>query len=247
MIRFTSVTRRYGGMVAVDRLDLHIPAGEVFAFLGPNGAGKTTSIKMMVGLLRPSSGIVQIGGFDVVEEPRAAKSRLGYVPDQPELYDKLSGREFLQFVAEMHGLPPATARDQIERQLAFFEMASFCDCLMEGYSHGMKQRVAFAAALLHDPAVVILDEPMVGLDPRSMRLVKDLLQRQAKAGATVFMSTHTLAMAEEIADRIGVIHQGRLLFLGTVRELQQRLALGDLSLEELYLALTEAAAPGAAP
>ena len=238
MIRFSNVTRTYGTKVAVNNLQLDIPSGEIFAFLGPNGAGKTTSIKMMVGLLWPTAGSIQISGFDVARQSREAKARLGYVPDQPELYDKLSGREFLQFVADLHGMSPADSSRAIDEQADLFEIREFYDNLTEDYSHGMKQRVAFAAALLHRPDVVILDEPMVGLDPRSMRLVKDHLKRRSMDGTSVFMSTHTLAVAEEIADRIGVIHRGKLLFLGTVDELQTRLALGDSSLEELYLALT---------
>ena len=239
MIRFSSVTRSYGSKVAVNKLDLHIPQGEVFAFLGPNGAGKTTSIKMMVGLLQPTSGTVEIAEYNVVKQPRLAKSRIGYVPDQPELYDKLSGREFLRFVADLHGMPALEAEAAIEEQSKVFEIADFYDNLTEDYSHGMKQRVAFAAAMIHSPDVVILDEPMVGLDPKSMRLVKDLLRRRAQAGTTVFMSTHTLAIAEEIADRIGVINQGELLFLGTFEELQGKLKNEEGNLEELYLTLTE--------
>ncbi len=242
MICFADVTRTYGSKTAVDRLTLEIPRGEIFAFLGPNGAGKTTSIKMMVGLLRPTAGQITIGEFDVVKQGRQAKSRLGYVPDQPELYDKLSGREFLQFVADMHGMPADVARPAIAELARFFELEEYYDQLTEDYSHGMKQRVAFAAALLHDPDVIVLDEPMVGLDPKSMRWVKDLLRRRAAAGRTVFMSTHTLAVAEEIADRIGVFHKGRLLFLGTVSELEHTLALGDSTLEDLFLAITAAEA-----
>ena len=239
MIRFSSVTRSYGSKVAVNALDLYIPKGQVFAFLGPNGAGKTTSIKMMVGLLQPTKGTVEIADYDVVQNPRLAKSRIGYVPDQPELYDKLSGREFLRFVADLHGMPDKDATTAIEEQSQIFEISEFYDNLTEDYSHGMKQRVAFAAAMIHNPDVVILDEPMVGLDPKSMRLVKDLLRRRAEQGTTVFMSTHTLAIAEEIADRIGVINHGELLFLGTFEELQSKLANEEGNLEELYLALTE--------
>lgn len=247
MIEFESVVRKYGKKVAVSGLDLKIPSGEIFAFLGPNGAGKTTSIKMMVGLLAPTSGTVAVGGFNTQTDARKAKSRLGYVPDQPELYDKLSGREFLQFVADMHGMPTDQTAEQIEELAGRLEFAEYFDQLTEGYSHGMKQRVAFAAALLHHPAVIILDEPMVGLDPRTMRIVKDTLRERAAAGATVFMSTHTLGVAEEIADRIGVIFGGKLLFLGSVGELRERLSLGDSSLEDLYLTITEAEADLASP
>ena len=248
MIRFDSVVRTYGKKVAVNGLNLDIPGAQIFAFLGPNGAGKTTSIKMMVGLLGPSSGSVSVGGFNTQTHARESKSQLGYVPDQPELYEKLSGREFLQFVADMHGMPADATADQIEELAARFEFADYFDQLTEGYSHGMKQRVAFAAALLHSPAVIILDEPMVGLDPRTMRIVKDTLRERAAAGTTIFMSTHTLGVAEEIADRIGVIFGGKLLFLGSVGELRERLSLGDSSLEDLYLTITEAQAEeGATP
>jgi len=238
MIELQHVTRTFGPKVAVNDLALHIEQGELFAFLGPNGAGKTTTIKMMVGLLRPTNGTVRICDFDVVEHPREANLRTGYVPDEPYLYDKLSGREFLNFVAEMYGLPPATAAENIALQIHAFGLADFVDDLTDSYSHGMKQRLVFASALLHDPRVLIVDEPMVGLDPRSIRLVKDLLKDKVRQGMTVFMSTHTLAIAEEIADRIGVISFGKVIFLGTVAQLRQQLA-SDESLEQLFLTLTE--------
>ncbi|MEZ6102282.1 MAG: ABC transporter ATP-binding protein [Pirellulaceae bacterium] len=238
MIDLKDVQRSYDGKMAVKGLSLQIPPGEVFAFLGPNGAGKTTTIKMLVGLLMPDAGTVSVGGHDIVTDPSAAKRTLGYVPDQPQLYDKLSGREFLKFVADMYGMGRSEAKVAMHQQAEAFEISDFWERLTESYSHGMKQRVAFAAALLHQPQVIILDEPMVGLDPRSMRLVKNLLRRQSQQGATVFMSTHTLAVAEEIADRIGVIHRGELLFLGTVEELEAQLAIRGDSLEQLFLKLT---------
>ncbi len=238
MIEIEQVTRKYGSKVAVSELDLDIPQGELFAFLGPNGAGKTTTIKMTVGLLQPTRGSIRICGFDVVRESRQVNLRTGYVPDEPYLYDKLSGREFLQFVGEIYGLGPQQLSDRIQEQVERFTLSDFVDQLAENYSHGMKQRLVFAAALLHEPEVLIVDEPMVGLDPRSMRLVKDLLQERARQGTTVLMSTHTLAVAEEIADRIGVISSGELIFLGTVGQLREQLA-SDESLEQLFLALTE--------
>jgi len=238
MIKIKQVTRAYGTKIAVDRLDLDIRRGELFACLGHNGAGKTTTIKMMVGLLQPTAGSVEIAGFDVVTESREASLRIGYVPDEPYLYDKLSGREFLQFVAEMYGLPRDIAPTSIEKQINDFGLSGFVDQLAESYSHGMKQRLVFASALLHNPELLIVDEPMVGLDPRSMRLVKDLLKTRVGNGGTVFMSTHTLAVAEEIADRIGVMSQGKIQFLGTVAELRQQLS-SDESLEQLFLTLTE--------
>lgn len=238
MIHLNQVTRTYGTKTAVDGLDLHIRRGELFACLGHNGAGKTTTIKMMVGLLQPTAGTIEIAGFDVVTETREASLCSGYVPDEPYLYDKLSGREFLQFVGEMYGLPRDIASRSIDKQVNDFGLGGFVDQLAESYSHGMKQRLVFASALLHDPELLIVDEPMVGLDPRSMRLVKDLLKTRVRNGGTVFMSTHTLAVAEEIADRIGVMSQGKIQFLGTVAELRKQLS-SDESLEQLFLTLTE--------
>ncbi len=238
MINIKQVTRTYGSKTAVDGLDLHIRRGELFACLGHNGAGKTTTIKMMVGLLQPTSGTIEIGGYDVVKQSREASLRSGYVPDEPYLYDKLSGREFLQFVAEMYGMPHDIASESIDKQINDFGLGGFVDQLAESYSHGMKQRLVFASALLHNPELLIVDEPMVGLDPRSMRLVKDLLKTRVRNGGTIFMSTHTLAVAEEIADRIGVMSQGKIQFLGTVAELREQLS-SDESLEQLFLTLTE--------
>ncbi|MBC8356685.1 MAG: ABC transporter ATP-binding protein [Planctomycetes bacterium] len=238
MIDIKQATRKYGTKTAVDQLDLQIPRGELFACLGHNGAGKTTTIKMMVGLLQPTAGSIEIAGFDIVTATRDASLHVGYVPDEPYLYDKLSGREFLQFVADMYGLPLDVAAANIEKQIVDFGLGGFVDQLAESYSHGMKQRLVFASALLHDPELLIVDEPMVGLDPRSMRLVKDLLKKRVRRGGTVFMSTHTLAVAEEIADRIGVMSQGKIQFLGTVAELREQLS-SDESLEQMFLTLTE--------
>ena len=238
MIDFENVTRRYGTKLAVSGLNLRIPKGELFALLGPNGAGKTTTIKILVGLLRPSTGTVKLGGHDVVSDSRQANRLLGYVPDTPQLYEKLTGREFLQFIADMHALEEDHAKQQLREQIASFELAPFVDDLTETYSHGMKQRLAFAAALLHEPAVLVIDEPLVGLDPRSVRVVKDLLRVKVASGMTIFMSTHLLSVAEEIADRVGIVDQGRLRFLGTVGQLQKELSLHNSSLEHLYLSLT---------
>jgi ABC-2 type transport system ATP-binding protein len=239
MIEFVNITRSYGRKVAVEGLNLSVRPGEVFALLGPNGAGKTTTIKMLVGLLRPDSGSVQVCGHDVVVQTRQAARCIGYVPDEPFLYDKLSGREFLEFTAALRGLDRPTVAARIDRETRQFEMAEFLDDLIETYSHGMRQRVVFASALLHDPPVLVIDEPTVGLDPRSVRLVKDLLCARAAAGATVFMSTHILAVAEEIAGRIGIVDRGRLHFLGTLGELQRELSSPHTSLERLFLELTD--------
>jgi ABC-2 type transport system ATP-binding protein len=238
MIEFENVSRSYGKKVAVAGLNLTIRPGELFAFLGPNGAGKTTSIKMLVGLLRPSSGTVRVCGHDSVAETRRVTQFIGYVPDKAFHYDKLSGREFLEFVAEMRGLDRGQADQAIARQSEQFGLTAFLNDLTETYSHGMSQRLVFASALLHDPQVLVVDEPMVGLDPKSVRLVKDLLRARTSAGKTVFMSTHTLSVAEELAGRIGIIDRGRLVFLGTLDELRQELSLQKTSLERLFLQLT---------
>jgi ABC-2 type transport system ATP-binding protein len=240
MIEFENVSRRYGAKVAVSDLNLQIPSGQLFAFLGPNGAGKTTTIKMIVGLLRPSTGTIRLCGHDVTADNSAANRLLGYVPDVPYLYDKLTGVEFLQFIADMYGLDPSETAGKIAQQIDFFQLHDFVEDLTESYSHGMKQRLAFAAAMLHKPRVLVIDEPMVGLDPRSVRMVKDLLRRNAAEGQTIFMSTHLLAIAEEIADRVGIVDQGRLKFLGTIDELRQKLATRETSLEHLYLNFTAA-------
>jgi ABC-2 type transport system ATP-binding protein len=239
MIHFKDIARSYEGKVAVDGLTLEVRSGELLALLGPNGAGKTTTLKMLVGLLRPDYGALSVCGHDVVREPRLAARHMGYVPDEPFLYDKLTGREFLEFAAEMRGLDRAAVRRRMERETGRFRLESFLNDLTETYSHGMKQRVVFASALLHDPEVLVLDEPMVGLDPRSMRIVKDLLRELAAAGRTVFMSTHTLSVAEEISDRIGILHRGRLCFLGTVDDLRKVRRSHEASLEALFLELTE--------
>jgi ABC-2 type transport system ATP-binding protein len=238
MIEFDHVTRTYGRKVAVSDLTLAIPRGELFALLGPNGAGKTTTIRMLVGLLQASRGVVRVCTHDVVREPQAAHLHIGYVPDEPCLYDKLTGREFLWFIADMFGMPRHHATARISREIENFELAEFADDLAESYSLGMKQRLVFAASLLHDPDVLVLDEPMVGLDPRSVRIVKDLLRTRTREGMTVFMSTHTLAMAEEMADRVGIMVRGQLRFLGTITELREQMAVEAMSLEHLYLELT---------
>jgi ABC-2 type transport system ATP-binding protein len=247
MIEFRNVSRNYGRKIAVANLELVVPAGEIFAFLGPNGAGKTTSIKMLVGLLRPTAGEVRVCGFDVVTECRQANGRVGFIPDEPYLYDKLTGREFLNFIAGMYGLDGRTGNERMAREIARFELDDFVDDLCESYSHGMKQRVALAAALLHDPDVLVLDEPTVGLDPRTIRLVKDLLRARAAAGTTVFMSTHSLSLAEELADRVGIVDRGRLKCVGTLDELQAQSDVGRLTLEQLFLKLTAADTPARVP
>jgi ABC-2 type transport system ATP-binding protein len=238
MIEFRQVSRSYGDKLAVDNLSLSVAAGELYSLLGHNGAGKTTAIKMLVGLMRPATGSIHVGGFDVVAETRRAVALIGYVPDQPFLYDKLSGREVLQFVGRMYGLSQQETVQAIDREVERFELAEFLDELTEAYSHGMKQRTVFASALLHRPRVLVVDEPMVGLDPHSIRLVKDLLQREVADGMCVLMSTHTLPAAEEISHRVGIMNHGRLVFDGTVSEMRERFAGGQQTLEAMYLAIT---------
>lgn len=239
MLRFDNVTRTYGSRVAVDRLNLHVDRGELFALLGHNGAGKTTTIKMLVGLLRPSSGAIYVGPYNVVDNPREVSRLIGYVPDLPFLYDKLSGREFLRFVADMYGMTDAVAAEAVARETDRFQLKDFLDQLTESYSHGMRQRTVFAAALLHQPELLVVDEPMVGLDPHSIRLVKDLLKNYADSGKTVLMSTHTLEVAEAICDRVGVMKSGKVVFEGKVEEMRQLNPNAGQSLESLYLAMMD--------
>jgi ABC-2 type transport system ATP-binding protein len=220
MIELEHVSKKYGSKVAVDDLSLSVGKGELFAFLGPNGAGKTTTIKMMCGLLFPSAGRVRIGGFDLSDRGREARQLISYVPDQPFLYEKLTGRELLQFVADMYAMPPGRAAERMERMIELFGLEGFVDDLTQNYSHGMRQRTVFASALLHEPQVLIVDEPTVGLDPRSVRLMKDLLREETKRGVTVFLSTHSLDIAQELAGRIGVVAQGRLIGCGTLDTLR---------------------------
>jgi ABC-2 type transport system ATP-binding protein len=237
MLRFDNVTRTYGSRVAVDHLSLTLERGELFALLGHNGAGKTTTIKMLVGLLKPSSGTIHVGPYDVTHNPREVSRLVGYVPDLPFLYDKLSGREFLRFVADMYGMPEAAAREAVEREAERFQLKDFLDQLTESFSHGMRQRTVFAAAMIHQPDVLVVDEPMVGLDPHSIRLVKDLLKSYSESGKVVLMSTHTLTVAEEIADRVGVMKSGKIVFEGRVEELRSSIPNAGQSLESLYIAL----------
>jgi len=238
-IMLAAVRKSYGDKVAVHDLSLEVRRGELFAFLGPNGAGKTTTIKMIVGLLQPDHGIVEVCGHRIGSNGVAAKAQLAYVPDQPFIYEKLTGREFLYFVAEMYGMSRRKRDEVLERLVPSLDITEFMDRLTESYSHGMKQRVVLAAALLHEPSVLVIDEPMVGLDPRTVRAVKDIFIDHARRGGTVFMSTHTLDIAEAVADRIGIINRGRLVAVGKLHELKQR-AQRQHSLEEVFLQLTEA-------
>jgi ABC-2 type transport system ATP-binding protein len=238
MIELNHVTKKYGTKTAVQQLSLNIEEGELFAFLGPNGAGKTTTIKLLCGLLFPTEGTVRVGGFDLEQEGDRARQLISYVPDQPYLYEKLTGREFLQFIADMYGMESSHGRRRIEEMIDLFELADFVDDLTERYSHGMRQRTVFAAAFLHEPRVLIVDEPTVGLDPRSIRLLKDLLRREADLGMTIFLSTHSLDVAQQLADRIGIVDHGKLICCGDLDTLRREAAL-DGSLEDVFLKLTE--------
>jgi ABC-2 type transport system ATP-binding protein len=240
MIELNNVSKRYGTKVAVENLNLHIQPGELFAFLGPNGAGKTTTIKMICGLLFPTSGEIRVGGFDLKSQGDQARLLISYLPDVPYLYEKLTGREFLQFIADMYGLDRETARRKMEEVIGQFELDDFVDDLTERYSHGMRQRTIFASALLHNPKVLIVDEPTVGLDPASVRKLKNILLQQMRTGTTVFLSTHSLDIVQELATRIGIIHRGRLIGCGSLESLRKQASL-DGSLEEVFLKLTDEA------
>ena len=240
MIEIVDVSKKYGPKVAVQNLNLAVPPGELFAFLGPNGAGKTTTIKMLCGLLFPTTGTVTVGGFDLTTHGDQARQLISYVPDLPFLYEKLSGREFLQFIADLYGLDRDLGRERIAEVIGLFHLEPFVDDLTERYSHGMRQRTVFAAALVHEPKLLIADEPTVGLDPKSVRELKTLLRKLADSGVTVFLSTHTLDIAQELADRIGIIDHGRLLACGTMADLRTKAA-RDGTLEDLFLKITEEA------
>ena len=234
MLSIRGVTKRFGALTAVDDLTLDIPAGTVHAFLGPNGAGKTTTIRMCVGLLQPDAGSIMVAGHDVVSDGPAARAALAYVPDEPFLYDRLTGREFLDFTSRVYGLDRSTYSERLAEVSARFNLDSFLDQLADGYSHGMRQRVVLAAAMLHRPQVLIVDEPLVGLDPKHIRIVLRLLREIADGGGSVLMSTHTLTTVEGICDAVSVVHHGRLIRSGTVADVR-----GERDLEDVFLALTE--------
>jgi ABC-2 type transport system ATP-binding protein len=238
MIELKDLTKKYGDFKAVDDLNLCVKKGEVFGFIGPNGAGKTTTIKMMSGILEPTRGTVFISGINMRDAPEKAKSKIGFIPDRPYLYEKLSGIEFLKFTADLYGVSEETFRASAHQILKDFSLSDWADELVESYSHGMKQRLIMSAALLHDPEVIIVDEPMVGLDPAAIIMVKALFRKLAGKGVTVFMSTHTLKVAQDTCDRIGVINKGRLIAIGTAQELQRAANISETDLEQVFLNLT---------
>ena len=239
MIRVENLSKKFAKTVAVDHIDLHVPPGEIMGFLGPNGAGKTTTIRMMVGLMKPDTGVIVLDGHDLAAEPERAKAIIGFVPDRPYLYEKLTGWEFLEFIAGIYGVPSENLKRQGMYFLDIFELMDWKDELIEGYSHGMKQRLIISAALLHQPKIFVIDEPMVGLDPRGVRLVKDLFTEMARArGMAVFLSTHTLAVAEEICTMITIIHKGKKIASDTPMNIKNSISRTEGNLEKAFLKLT---------
>jgi ABC-2 type transport system ATP-binding protein len=237
LIETQHLVKQYAANVAVRDVSFQVYGGEIFGFLGPNGAGKTTTIKVIVGLLQPTSGLVKVAGYDVQAQPLAAKAACGYVPDESNLYPKLSARELLHFVGDLYEMEGQQVERRIDELLRLFDLAEAGDDLIDSYSHGMRQKTALAAALMHDPQVLVLDEPTAGLDPKSARLIKDILRQMANRGAAVFLSTHILEIAERMCDRIGIINKGELIAVGTMSELRAA-GRGETSLEDIFLSLT---------
>jgi ABC-2 type transport system ATP-binding protein len=238
VIRLTDLTKRYGKFTAVDGISLEVQRGELFGLLGPNGAGKTTTMRMIAGILQPTSGSVVVGGVDMLGRPLEAKSRIGFIPDRPFVYDKLTGGEFLRFAAALYGQDGADVERRIDELLDIFDLTAWKHELTEAYSHGMRQKLIICGALVHRPELIIVDEPMVGLDPKSARLLKDLFRQFVDRGGTVLMSTHTLEVAEVMCDRIAIVFKGKIAANGTMAELRQQTESGDMSLEDLFLKLT---------
>jgi ABC-2 type transport system ATP-binding protein len=237
-IHTQGLTKKFGAQTAVDALDLTVLEGEVFGFLGPNGAGKSTTIRMLTGLLRPTDGSATIAGFNIVHQSLEVKRRIGYMAENPYAYEKLTGGEFLTFIGDLYGVPRDEASNRANQLLRLLGLDGDADKLVEGYSRGMRQKLGLVAALLHEPDVLFLDEPMSGLDPRSARVMKDLLVELARRGRTVFMSTHVLEIAEHMCDRVGIINGGRLVAVGSLAELRARDGDEDASLEDIFLELT---------
>jgi len=237
-IRIEGLRKTYGAVTALDGLDLTVASGTVFGFLGPNGAGKTTTIRMATGVLRPTAGQVRIAGKDMVRDPIGAKRHIGYIPDRPALYEKLTGEEFLRFVGGLWGRSGATVRKRADDLLEMFQLADWKHTIIENYSNGMRQKLLICSALVHSPDVIIVDEPMIGLDPRAARLMKDVLRAFADNGGTVFLSTHTLEVAQALCHRIAILNQGSIRAMGTIDELRHEAEAGTAGLEEIFLKLT---------
>jgi ABC-2 type transport system ATP-binding protein len=238
MIQLHSLTKRYGRFTAVDAIDLRVPRGQLFGFLGPNGAGKTTTLRMIAGILRATSGKVLIGGVDLATDPIAAKSKLGFIPDRPFIYEKLTGAEFLRFVAGLYDQSGPQVERRARELLALFDLEQWRDELVESYSHGMRQKLIISSAFVHRPEVIVVDEPMVGLDPKAARILKDLFREYTSRGNTIMMSTHTLEVAETLCDRVGIIQNGKIVAAGTVAELRKDGGENARGLEEIFLRLT---------
>jgi len=238
IIELKGLKKNYGKKEAVRGLDLAISPGELFAFVGPNGAGKTSTLKLLVGLLKPTEGIVRIGGLNLATDPIKAKNLVSFVPDVPYVYEKLTPREFLRFIGKLYSMSPEDIQKKGQELLRFFSLEEVQNVLIEEFSHGMRQKAILAGALLHDPQVLILDEPMVGLDPISIRSFKDFLLRKSKEGMTIIFSTHTLSMAEELADRVGIINHGQWVALGSMAELKQKYQSQE-NLENMFMKLIE--------
>lgn len=239
MLNIVDVSKSYnkGAIKAVDSLNLYVREGEIFGFLGPNGAGKTTTIKMMTGILTPDSGTITVNGYDIQKNPLEAKKNIGYVTDNPDVYEKLTGIEYLNFMADMYRVPKRERTERIEYYLEMFQLKDAAGDLIKSYSHGMRQKIVISGALLHKPALWVLDEPLVGLDPRSAHLLKEEMKRHCEQGNTVFFSTHILEVAEKLCDRVGIIHKGKLIAVGTLDELKS--SEKTASLENIFLELTE--------
>lgn len=241
IIKFESIHKQYGDFTAVKEISLEIAKGELFGFLGPNGAGKTTMIRMLTGIIRPTSGEITIGGYNLYKEPTQAKSLIGYVPDRPYLYEKLSPLEYFDFMGGLYNVPKERIKEIAERMLKLFDLWDKRDELIESFSHGMKQKTAMIAAILHDPQILVVDEPTVGLDPKSIKLVKDYFKQITNEGKTLFLTTHTLSVAEDLCQRIAIIRHGEIAALGTLEELQEQAKLPGNDLEAVFLKLTEEA------
>jgi ABC-2 type transport system ATP-binding protein len=238
MLKLESVTKRYGGFTAVNGVNLSIPRGQIFGFLGPNGAGKTTTIRMIAGVLLPTSGRIVIGEDDLAVDPEKAKARIGYIPDRPYLYEKLSGGEFIRFVAGLWGNDGKATEARARRLLELFSLSEWENELIESYSHGMRQKLLISSALIHQPEFIVVDEPMVGLDPKAARILKDLFRTYVANGGTVFLSSHTLEVVEVLCDSIAIIHEGNIIAEGTMDELRNQADAGGAHLEEIFLKVT---------
>src|SRR5881398_3205290 len=238
MIDLKSLTKNYGSFTAVDCIDLTVPDGELFGFLGPNGAGKTTTLRMIAGILQPTSGSIHLAGIDLAEDPLAAKAKLGFIPDRPFIYEKLTGSEFLRFVAGLYDQDGKEVEHRGRELMALFDLEEWADELVESYSHGMRQKLIISSAFIHRPEVIVVDEPMVGLDPKAARILKDLFREYVRRGHTIMMSTHTLEVAETLCDRIGIIQGGHIRACGTMDEIREQAEAGATGLEHIFLKLT---------